>query len=336
MGRLDNFQRRAIRAATQIHQHLLLPVSQGRLALPQTRWQELEAGFNRLHTIQRRSWHAASQCLASDLDYQLRRLAAEMDSLRARLPQVIAHGSISQPSAIVGDLLMLPQEFDFVEIDLKAKRICVITGAIELEEIPLGPFQIVLHWERIGAGRAYDVVASDPNCPVGRKDVTHPHVEDDQLCEGAGAPAIRSALNSGRLLDFFVLVRQVLETYNGNSPYVPLSDWSGSEDISCADCGCSISSDEAGRCERCDVRVCGDCECSCAQCSRYTCCECCRLCAQCSQGFCESCLKEAADRQRLICDGCLSQQKVASQDDQEQQSATAAHAVRLGEAAIPP
>ena len=153
-----NLRRQAIRAAAQIHHHLCAPSDQAHVALPQGRWQELEAGFRRLHTIQSRSWRAASVCLASDLEYQLRRLAAELDSLRARLPQVVSHNPISQPSAIVSDLLALPQEFDSVEIDLKGKRICAITEAITLEEIQLGPFQIVLHWERIGAGRAYDVM----------------------------------------------------------------------------------------------------------------------------------------------------------------------------------
>ena len=68
----------------------------------------------------------------------------------------------------------------------------VETEGIVLEDVELGAFRIVLHWERIGAGRAYAVVALDPNCPVGRSDATHPHVEDHQLCEGAGATAIRT------------------------------------------------------------------------------------------------------------------------------------------------
>lgn len=333
MGKPDNFQRQATRAAAHIHQHLVQPSCHERLALPLIRWQELEVGMNRLHYVQSRAWRAASQYLASDLEYQLRRLAEDLDSLRMRLSQAGRRAVISQPSAIVGDLVALQQEFDLVEIDLKEKRICVTTASIELEEVDLGAFQIVLHWERIGAGRAYDVIAIDPNCPVGRKEVTHPHVEDNQLCEGAGATAIRSALSSGRLLDFFVLIRQILKTYNGGSAYVQLSDWSGSDDVTCADCGCFMSSEDAYTCERCDARVCSDCESSCQECGRSVCCECCGLCAKCSQSCCQSCLNEVPGRSGLVCDGCLS--KLEDQEDVDQQKVAEADAVCLGEAAVP-
>lgn len=330
------FQRQAIRAAVRIHQYLCAPGSQARhMALPQSRWQEVDASLRRLCFAQERAWSAASQYLVTDMEYQLRRLTAELDTLRGRLPQMTISQTISQPSAIAGDLLALQQEFDAVDIDLKAKRICATTAEIELEEVHLGAFQIVLHWERIGAGRAYDVIAVDPNHPVGRKDVTHPHVEDDQLCEGAGAPAIRAALAAGRLFDVFVLVRQILETYNGNSAYVALSDWSGNDDITCADCGCCVSFEDCGHCERCEARVCSDCESTCTDCGRYLCCECCSLCSKCSQSFCHTCLNEAAGRQQLICDGCLSREEDNSQHGQNEQSATETDAVRLGEAAVP-
>lgn len=334
MTKPDYFQRQAIRAAAHIHRHLVLPSCLGRLALPQSRWQELEAGMNRLHHVQSRSWRAASQSVASDLDYQFRRLSAELDSLRARLPQTGRVPKVSQPSGIVGDLLALQQEFDAVEIDLKEKRISATTAEIELEGVHLGAFRIVLHCERIGAGRAYDAVATNPNCPVGRSDVTHPHVEEHQLCEGAGAPAIRAALAGGRLLDFFVLVRQILETYNGNSAYVPLSDWSGSDDVTCADCGCFMSSDESSCCERCDARVCSDCESSCQQCGRFVCSECCGQCTKCSESCCQSCLNEVAGGQRLACDGCLTKEE-DQEDVVHQQEGAAADAVCLGEVAVP-
>src|SRR5205085_12208461 len=197
---------------------------------------------------------------------------AELDSLRARLPQSSPPNQVSTAGTIAADLLALAGEFEAVAIDLKEKTIRVDTEGIVLEDVDLGAFRIVLHWERIGAGRAYDVVAIDPNCPVGRGNVTHPHVEDHQLCEGAGATAIRTALASGRLLDFFVMIRQILQTYNGGSAYVPLSDWSGSEDVTCTDCGCLMSSEDGCSCERCDARICTDCESSCRGCGRYVCC----------------------------------------------------------------
>jgi hypothetical protein len=58
-----------------------------------------------------------------------------------------------------------------------------------------------------------------------RAEVTHPHVLDDHLCEGEGRQAIHAALTAGRLVDFFHLVKGILETYNEDSPYEALSDW---------------------------------------------------------------------------------------------------------------
>ncbi len=42
-----------------------------------------------------------------------------------------------------------------------------------------------------------------------------------------------AALTEGRLLDFFMIVRQVLQTYSPDSPYVSLDDWYGRQ---CSDC----------------------------------------------------------------------------------------------------
>jgi hypothetical protein len=329
------FKRQATRAAIRIHEHLRSPSCQAaNVALPQRGWDDVAALLGRFHLIQARGWQAARGLIVSDLEYQLRRLAAELDSLRTRLPQPSAPEKVSSAGTIAADLLALEGDFEAVVIDLKEKVLRVDTAGIVLEDIHLGAFQIVLHWERIGAGRAYDVRALEPNCPVGRGDVTHPHVEDHQLCEGAGASAIRTALAGGRLLDFFLLVRQILETYNGGSAYVSLSDWSGSEDVTCADCGCFTSSEDCGCCERCDDRVCSDCQSTCGSCSRYVCCDCCGLCADCSHSFCQTCLNEVADSQRLLCDSCL-EKKEDSDDVQDDREAATADAVCLGETAVP-
>jgi hypothetical protein len=336
MSTQQPFQRQAIRAAVRIHQHLCTPHVPARyITLPQPQWEEVSTLMRRLHVVQSHAWRAASLTVAGDLEYQLRRLAAEIDSLRGRLPPANPPSKLASAGVIAADLSALAEEFEAVEIDLKEKLIKVDTEPIVLEDTHLGAFRIVLHWERIGAGRAYDAVALEPNCPAGREDVTHPHVEDHQLCEGAGAPAIRTALASGRLLDFFVLVRQLLQTYNGSSAYVTLSDWSGTEDVTCTDCGCFMSSDEACTCERCDVRVCNDCQTSCRECGRYICCECCGACSKCSNNFCQTCLNEVAGSQRLICDGCLFKEEYASDDEQDEQPTTEADAVCVGEAAVP-
>ena len=57
------------------------------------------------------------------------------------------------------------------------------------------------------------MIALDPSPAASNSETTHPHVQTNQLCEGDGRSAIRHAMREGRLLDFFVLVRQILQTY---------------------------------------------------------------------------------------------------------------------------
>ena len=107
----------------------------------------------------------------------------------------------------------------------------------------------------------------------------------------------------GRLLDFFVLVRQMLETYNSSSPYVSIDDWEGS---AATDCGCSMDADDAGSCDRCDEQ--------CLQrvldllpgCDRYLCSDCTGECARVREHVLR-CLPDhgPAGTRRLLCKSCL-------------------------------
>jgi hypothetical protein len=326
------FHQQAVRAAVRIHEYLCGAAGRADLGiLPTGRWNELRRVFERFALTQRRDWQAAGRSLISELEYQLRRLKTELEVVREGLPQPGQQGRVSPAGTIAADLLALGDEFEAVGIDLKEKALRVDTADIELEDIHLGAFQIVLHWEKIGTGQAYEVRALEPNCPVGRSDITHPHVQEHLLCEGAGTSAIRSAVASGRLLDFFVLVRQILQTYNGGSAYVPLSDWSGDGNMTCADCGCQSPADDCCSCERCYASVCCDCYSSCQACDRYLCCECSAVCSDCSHTFCRTCLSEAG---RQLCKSCL-ERKEEPRDEEDLCEIPAADAVCLGEAAAP-
>jgi hypothetical protein len=270
----------------------------------------------------------------ASLNYQLRELARELEAVRMGLPAAQQTAGVSSASVIAADLLALPVEFEALHIDLKEKTVSVDTPSIVLEEVDLGPFQIVLRWERIGAGRAYLVKALEPNRARSKSNVTHPHVEDHNLCEGAGADAIRSALTSGRLLDFFLLIRQILETYNSRSPFVPLAEWGEGDDGStecCHDCGYDMSSDDGNNCESCDARICMDCTVNCQGCNRYVCSECSSTCSECERHFCQACLTED-EHENLFCETCL-QQRDQPTDEDNPTPAPAADAVCLGETA---
>lgn len=118
-------------------------------------------------------------------------------------------------------------EHEFGGLILKPSQISVATPPIELSGIELGRFEIQL------IGKGLKVVALEPHPAESDSDITHPHVSAGQLCAGWGAESMGAALTEGRLLDFFMIVRQVLQTYSPDSPYVSLDDWYGRQ---CSDC----------------------------------------------------------------------------------------------------
>lgn len=340
-------RRLALRAGVKIHEHLLGADRGSRLLeLPDRVWQQCSKTVQRLRFAQMRGWHAAVQSLGDDLHYTAGCLLRELQLFRDSLPQRRIAKSVASAGEMAADLAALEQEFDEVALDFQERTVSVLTAPIILEHVHLGPFRIVLTWEQIGRGCAYKLIAEEPNTAQGIDDVTHPHVRDQSLCEGEGKAAIRAALGSGRLLDFFMLVRQILETYNPASAHVTLSQWEGH---TCKDCGSSQSRDDSLTCERCDDDVCSDCASSCNRCGRYACNECTAICAECDNSFCSACITAEAGS-RLLCGQCLAaqQERENHEADEVRQetpaekptvaaepAAAAADALRVGEAPLP-
>ena len=195
----------------------------------------------------------------------------------------------------------------------------VVTEPIILEGMDLGRFEIALDVEgdprRIWG--SYEVIALDPSPAASNPETTHPHVQTNQLCEGDGRSAIRRALREGRLLDFFVLVRQILRTYNAASAYVSLEHWSG---VECRDCGELVGEDDRDYCEPCGTDICSNCSYTCAACGRGCCSECIETCSGCEERFCPGCLDPCAGCREPFCQECLTDEKCSScrEDDQEE------------------
>lgn len=204
--------------------------------------------------------------------------------------------------SLYDELLSLFGEFPYVEWDLRKKSLSVHTDRVELNDIDLGPFEIRLSIREIGSSSRYRVLALEPNPCADDSDTPHPHVHHDGLCEGDGNLAIQRALAEGRLLDFFVLVRQVLRTYNASSAYHSLEDWFATP---CADCGHSVRDDERYECERCGSGLCGTCVSSCGNCGQTTCADCTSPCAACSCRRCDSCLCPCETCSQTHCQDCL-------------------------------
>ena len=334
MNSVNPLRGQAVRAASKIREHLLEAAGARLLdPLPQMRWSALARLFDRWQLARGAGWIAASRHVARDLEFHLRRLVSELEEIHQQLPRQVQPERVAAPGSIAGDLGALTDEFEAVEFELKARWVAVNTPPIVLEDVYLGPFQIVLRWEQIGNGTPYEVIALDAQPAEGQSDVTHPHVRENRLCEGEGSTAIRAALAEGRLLDFFLLVRQILQTYNGGSAYVSLEDWTDSR--LCSDCGGRAPVDDSSSCERCGECVCNDCSGYCHDCGRTLCSECSSACAGCEHYFCQGCLTAAPGQNVFHCESCLTAIKGEPADEEEERSdaAPAADAVCLGEAA---
>jgi hypothetical protein len=231
---------------------------------------------------------------------------------------------------VADELRQLAQEYEDVRFDLKAGTVVARTGTVELAGVNLGPFAVELHLGRLGGRRdagCFDCVAQDPNPASSNDSVTHPHVQDRQLCAGEASVPIAAALSQGRVCDAFCLVRSVLLTYNAGSAYVALSEWDG---VACDDCGRTVARDRTSYCDHCNRDYCDGCTSSCDACGD----PCCRSCldrdAEAGTDCCPSCrtdcagcgrvvARDEADRQTGLCPQCRDQraEQEAERDEQE-------------------
>lgn len=274
--------------------------------LPVAAWERCQQLVQLAARCRAGGWKAAErEChhrLRRTLDEVSRQLEAITTGLRR--PQTSYRQSLGE---IYTDLVALGEEFSGLSIDLRKTLLSVTTEPIVLGDIHLGRFQIELDWRRLSRGNsAYAVNALDPNPAGANSSVTHPHVNDERLCEGEAFESVRAALVSGRLLDFFTIVAQTLANYNASSAYVSLDQWSGT---SCADCGCVTDEDDRTSCERCECDLCCECSCGCSECGRYICEECSMSCTGCSENHCQTCLAVCRTCRKNYCERCLSDEQ---------------------------
>jgi len=250
-----------------------------------------------------RHWHLAASQMIQQADAVLRDLRYEIDS-RHRL-QVPAQAQVATLSDIARDLDQLETEFHEWDYDEKTQDLSVRTEDIELEGMSLGAFEVKLHLSRLvrpDPVASYSIIALDPNPASGRDGITHPHVSDERLCPGDATSPIRAALEAGRICDFFLLVRSVLQTYNAHSAYVPLDSWNG---LPCHDCGDTMNDDEGFCCQSCDENFCESCSSYCHHCDTAGCLSCLESCPECEDRFCSDCTKACSECGGKCCVDCL-------------------------------
>ena len=210
--------------------------------------------------------------------------------------------------------MALEDEFEEVAWDSDKQELQVTTESIELNEMNFGQFQVCLDLSDSSGARSYRVVALDARPAASNESVTHPQVSNEELCEGDGRRAIRAALDSGRLYDFFMIVGRLLNTYAPGQAYVDLENWGGTP---CEDCGSTVNEEERSTCEKCGATLCGDCGAICSQCDYVFCGGCISRCTACKQSICRACLDECQKCGRRVCTDCLEECRCPNCPDQE-------------------
>ncbi len=217
-------QRILLRTAESMHS-LLTQQETPASVLPEERWNELQKLIRQIHRCRVHGFQRARKLLEGDFKAELAALATVLDSQLAQLRR--PSPKCASVRDIYEDLRALNDEFEEVLVDLEAGTISATTDPITLGGTELGPFEIRLEWRELAERSPYRVIALAPN-PAGTNDaVTHPHVQDERLCEGEGRAAIEAALDQGRIGDFFLIVTRLLRTYAQGQAYVELSGWEG-------------------------------------------------------------------------------------------------------------
>jgi hypothetical protein len=293
------------RAAVAVHERLCLPENLPSLSLPIESWQECQRLVRLIEKARHENLSAAVSRMEADLAAAIQRVTGPLHDYERAAASTKSRGR-STIRDVLADLHALASEFDDFSISVNRHLITVRTDAVVLESVDLGRFEIVLNWHLLNETGAYEVIAMDERPAAASDDTTHPHVQSNSLCEGEGKVAIRNALRDGRLYDFFVLVRQILHSYNSSSAYVQLDDWFG---ISCPDCGSTTTDDDSNHCEGCSTTTCGECSSRCNDCDDYFCSDCIRTCTGCDNNTCSSCRSLCSECGDGFCKGCLDHER---------------------------
>jgi hypothetical protein len=298
--------REKVRIAGMVREQLVELRDHGELAITirpaLRRMEEILGIVRKFEKSRQRRWYLAAREFQSVMRGNVRSLRFDLETLDGGLsPKAEDIPTIRE---LIAELDHLKQEFGGWAFDSEEKTLTVTTESIELEAICLGPFEIRLHLGNLSSAkrRAYSVVAFEPHPACQNEEVTHPHVRDEQLCEGDAGSAIRNALGEGRLCDLFQLISSVLNTYNPDSPFVKLSEWEGTP---CYDCGSLMGEDSQCWCEGCEHDFCSECISSCKDCDTALCQGCLERCALCEKPVCGACLKKCSECREACCRQCL-------------------------------
>ena len=278
------------------------------------RW--IEGILRKLKLCEGRAWRGAAKRLISqiapglrEIPHHVRELELVVQACRVNVPRV---------SDIYKELLQADEEFGQLRYYTENDVLAVSTDLIELEGIQLGCFEIQLQLASLADIQSYNVyrvVALDPHPAASNELVTHPHVNDERLCAGDAGAVINMSLTTGRICDFFLLVRSVLTHYNPDSPYVALEKWHG---VPCYECGFVASEEDVYWCISCENSLCSECSSYCRKCEETVCLACLETCGACEELICSSCMARCPNCDRPICVTCQKEQQCPCIEENEE------------------
>lgn len=345
---VPNVRRELLRLAQKLYQEVSRPRAGPGICLPEWDWDSLVATHRMLSIANQRGWQASVKRLSQRFDRQAFAVITSLEVASGTAESLANKPPGATLSEIYADLQAIQEEFEDFCLDSADHELSATTEAIILEGVHLGRFRIVLDLRSLHGHSPYSIKPLDRNAD---SSIPHPHVKDRRLCEGEGQATIRKALDQRRFYDFFLLVQQVLKTYNPTSAYAKLSRWNGG--FECPDCGTYTTDEDASSCERCQAEVCvectssctncgvaccSDCYSSCHACHRTVCSNCRETCCGCFEPFCPSCVRSG------LCHTCETQRKDHSHHDLESSAASAPsrpsadtefQPVRVGQAVVP-
>lgn len=305
-----NFDRRCIvRTANALLEHYRQirkpPIDLCRRHL-ESHWQEIERQERRLQKAKQKSLTSANRTCQKQLHRALQRLIHDENILVTQIESALEPRQTPSLRTLYDELHTLTEEFEHYEFDLWTKTISVFTDEIILEDVNLGTFEIRLAWTKLREGQDFDyeVIAQSPNPAANSEETIHPHVESRSLCEGDGSQAIASALKQGRVCDFFLIIHQILKTYNSGSAYVQIENWSG---VPCMECGDINPQQDCCDCNQCEGTLCDTCVGYCEDCQMPRCMECMTRCFECESHFCGSCVECCEECDESFCHTCLNE-----------------------------
>lgn len=290
-------QRHALRMARILQQQFVAPPRV--IDLPVAEWQACQRLQRQIHRARQHGFELAVRKLEA-------RWPAALQALQSRLPPGRDSPQTSVPDLrfLYDEICGLQAEFGAWTCDLAAGTLSVRTEPLQFDDLEPGVYEIRLHLRKLNWPGACRILGGLP--ASADPDVTHPHVRSEQLCAGEGANALQTALDSGRISDFFVIVASILRTFNSDSAYVDLNHWHGS---TCESCGDIVPEEDQVRCPDCDHELCRDCLQRCDDCGQLHCGGCLFECVACGEPQCHACLRTCEHTAELYCESCFEERE---------------------------